>query len=102
MAVVVCAVSQNYQPRFWYYEVWERFRLVLISCIGLLLPGQYMPLVFVVVVNIFSSAIALKRKPFLDPAESSTYTMVQVRVKRQTTHSFRTLGRLFADRPCDV
>ena len=35
-----CCFVQNFRPSYWYYEVIEKVRLVLISCIGLLfLPG---------------------------------------------------------------
>ncbi len=47
--------------RYWYYEVIERWRLVLVSCFGLLLKeGAPSQMVFVLLVNIASAVLALK------------------------------------------
>jgi hypothetical protein len=44
-----------------YYEVVEKVRLVLVSCMGLLLlPGTPSQMVFVLLVNIASAVLALK------------------------------------------
>ena len=78
MIVLLLWHRQNYEPRYWYYEVWEKARLVLISCIGLLfLDGSSTQIVYVVLVNILSGVLALKTQPFLSDDEDFTYTLAQ-------------------------
>ena len=66
---------QNYLPKFWYYEVIEKVRLVMISCVGLLiLPGTSTQFVFVIAVN--SVVGALQFKPFVSSDDSTAYSFM--------------------------
>ena len=78
-------LNQNYRPKCWYYDVWDRTRLVLISGVGLLvMPGTASQLVFVTLVNLVSAAIALKIRPFSHAEESTASTIVQVAILFQS------------------
>ena len=78
IAVLTWPFVQNYEPKYWYYEVCEKVRLVLISCIGLLfMEGSSTQVVFVVLINILSGVMALKMQPFLSDDEDFTYTLAQ-------------------------
>ncbi len=67
---------QNYKPQYYYFEVVEKVRLVLVSCIGLLiLPGSSSQLVFILAVNLIVGAI--KVKPFTNGDDSLSYTLMQ-------------------------
>ncbi len=55
------AVTSVDATRYWFYEVIERWRLVLVACFGLLLlEGSSTQLVFVLLVNIAAAVLALK------------------------------------------
>jgi hypothetical protein len=74
---------QNYRPGYYFYEVIEKVRLVLISCIGLLfMPDTSSQIVFVIVVNVASAVAGLKFKPFSNDDDSGTYTLMQWCVPR--------------------
>jgi hypothetical protein len=58
---------QAYRPQFWFYEVVEVTKKVLLSCIVLLfMPETPSQLLFCTVVTIFYAVLKLKLVPFTD------------------------------------
>ena len=57
---------QDYEPRFWYFEVIEMFRKLLLTGVAVLfLPGSVAQVFFAVIVTVVSAALYLKLQPFI-------------------------------------
>jgi hypothetical protein len=77
---------QSYRPGYYFYEVIEKVRLVLVSCIGLLfMPDTSSQIVLVVIINLASAVAGLKFRPFSNEDDSGTYTLMQWYVMTRAT-----------------
>ncbi len=61
---------QDYRPRYWYFEVIEVLKTVLLSCLVVLfMPGTPSQLVLGVVITVVGAASKLKMRGFIHAGE---------------------------------
>ncbi len=77
LSCIVCIV-QDYEPRYWYFEVLELLRKFFLSGVSLIfMPGTVSQSVFSVLVTLCAAVAYLKVQPFLNASDDRVSTVAQ-------------------------
>ena len=69
---------QDYEPKFWYFEVLELFRKYLLTGIGIILaPDTIVQVVFNVIIVLAAAVVYLTARPYVNDSDDTVNTVAQ-------------------------
>ena len=73
-----CIWLQDYEPKFWYFEVLELLRKFLLTGIGIILaPDTIVQVVFNVIIVLAAAVVYLTARPYVNDSDDTVNTVAQ-------------------------